>query len=277
MNDKLYLIKHALYNLKWKYIMAAWLFVSKRKGAGLLNHSFSLGIVTYVDRYENFFKPLITHIATLFPDTEIVVAINGYHDQEIQSNYLKKINAFLKDFPNVKIIEFTEAQSLSKLWNLLIRNSSYSKVFIFNDDVKLGPTFRKDLEKSSILNEEVALINRSWSHFLISKNIIKQIGWFDQRFPAVGNEDEDYECRLSLLGISIKSFKINGLKNISFITKNFSWKSTNVINKKYVRENQLFFNSKWEVIDQPEPGYTYVEILGKYVKLIKGMETPDFY
>ena len=255
----------------------SWKFVKHLRGNKVNNSTYSIGIVTYVDRYQSFFKPLLKQVATLFPDTQIIIAVNGYHDEVIQNDYLHQLNLFLSDYPNVKTVQFQAPQSLSKLWNLLILSSNTSKTIICNDDIKLSPKFRKDLEKSGVLLEDIGLLNRSWSHFLISKKIVEQIGWFDERFPAVGNEDEDYEARLRIAGISIKTYTVPGLKNVIFKTKNFSWKETDVVNEKYVRANQVFFNSKWDVLEQPESDYTYVEILGKYVKLKAGMETPRFH
>jgi len=262
----------------WDIIMLGGRFAPKNFGEERTNNKFSIGIVTYVDRYNRFFKPLITHLVTIFPDNEFVICINGYYDKEIQVNYLNDIKAFLSKFKNVKIVDFIEPQSLSKLWNLLILNSSCEKTIILNDDLKISPTFRKNLECTSFLNEEFALINRVWSHFIISKKTVGLVGWFDQRLPGVGNEDEDYECRLVQNKIEIKSYKIKGLKNITYLTTNFSYgKDVPIIELKYIKQNKVFFDSKWELSDLDLPDYIYVEIIKKYVRLKEGMETPWFY
>lgn len=262
----------------WDTINLLWLLIPKRNRSVSNNKDFSIGIVTYVDRYDRFFKSLITNLIKIFPDVEFVISVNGYYDEKIQLEYLKKINAFASQFQNVKIIDFMEPQSLSKLWNLLILNASNDKIFIFNDDIKVAPWFRRKLLNSKILKEEVALINRSWSHFLISKSIIKINGYFDQRFPGVGNEDEDYECRLVYNDIFVKSYRIDGLKNIVFKTINFSYgKDTSVINTKYVKKNKIFFDSKWNTYPEKIGEAKYVEILKSYVVLKSGMETPIFY
>ena len=262
----------------WANVVKLWRWKRLNTGTSITNTDFSIGIVTYVDRYERFFKPLIGNLVTLFPDTQIIIAINGYYNPEIQRHYLKNIREFLKQFRNVHIVEFYEPQSLSKLWNLLIINSQAEKTLILNDDIKIAPWFRKNIEKPSILSEKIMLINRSWSHFFISKEIIKQNGWFDERFPGVGNEDEDYECRLAIAGLKVPSFRVSGLKNVIFKTTNFSYgKNVDVVNSKYVKKNKLFFDSKWTSIEVPKEGYTYVRILQRYVRLEKGMETPRFY
>jgi len=239
---------------------------------------FSIGVVTYVDRYESFFKTFIKSLVFLFPDIEILVAVNGYHDKNIQEAYLKKIIMYTSSFKNVKLLVYTKPESLSKLWNQIILNSKNEKVFIFNDDIKLSLFFKYHLFRSKILKEEIALINRSWSHFMISKIIIKQNGWFDERFPAVGNEDEDYESRLVSNNIILKSYVLNGIKNEIFITKNFSY-GLNVesINIKYVKSNKIFFDKKWKTSTDFFPGSFFVEILNMYVKQNEGMETPNFY
>jgi hypothetical protein len=262
----------------WEIIKLWWLITPIRKKKSNYTNVFSIGIVTYINRYDKLFKPLIKNLCKLFPDVEIVVAINGYYDQEKQQKYLTEIKALLAKFPNVKYIAYSEGQSLSKLWNQLVIHAINRKVFIFNDDVKIAPYFRKNVEESGILKKELGLLNWSWSHFLISKSIIHQIGWFDERFPGVGNEDEDYEARLVIAGIYIESVEISGLKNIIIQTKDFSYgKHTKTVNIKYVKENKTIFDTKWDMLPEQKEGYVFVRLLGKYLKLNAGMETPNFY
>ena len=267
-----------LYLRLWDIRHLQWKFIPKSYGNIITNHIYSIGIVTYVDRYDLFFKTLIKSLITIFPDTEIVVAINGYFDERVQLKYLHDVHQYLNTFKNVKTVHFVEPQSLSKLWNLLIINSASPNIFILNDDVKMLPGFRGGLERSGILQEQIGLINRSWSHFYISKSIVKKIGWFDERFPGVGNEDEDYECRLVLRDIVVKNFTVSGLRNMVYLTKNFSYGNAHqVINKKYIKNNKDFFNKKWNFSTTYKPSYKFVKILDGYVELVQDMETPDFY
>jgi len=267
-----------LHNTYWEILMQFWKVRPLTFGTEKLNNNFSIGIVTYVDRYDRFFKPLITNLVKIFPDTEFVVAVNGYYDKDLQHRYLAEINAFLLKFKNVKVIAFVDAQSLSKLWNLCIVHSTSPKTMILNDDIKIKTTFRKELTASGALQEDIALINRSWSHFIISKRIIVKNGWFDERFPGVGNEDEDYEARLCVNGIAVETFRVRALKNVVFITLNFSYgKNIATVNTKYVRQNKIFFDSKWEMSVHERPGFVYVPIIRQYVRLNPGMDTPSFY
>ena len=270
-------LKH-MHNMYWDLLMQFWKVRPSNMGTEQLNKDFSIGIVTYVDRYQRFFKPLITNLVKIFPDTEFVIAVNGYYDKNIQHRYLAEIKAFLSQFRNVKVIDFVEPQSLSKLWNLCVVHSTNPKTMILNDDIKIKTTFRIELEASGALQQDIALINRSWSHFIISKKIIAKIGWFDERFPGVGNEDEDYEARLCVQSLAVETYRIHALKNIVFVTLNFSYgKNVDTVNTKYLRKNKIFFDRKWEMSVDEKPGFVYVPIIRRYIRLNPGMETPLFY
>ena len=272
-------IKKALKDAYWGLLSkVCWARPNKLALRWPDNANYSIGVVTYINRYERFFRPLLRNLCSLFPDTEIVVAVNGYYNKARQIDYLERITGLMSKYPNVKHIQYMEGQSLSKLWNQLVIGSRNDKLFIFNDDLTILPNFRREVERSGILDEEVALINRSWSHFLISKRTISTVGWFDERFPGVGNEDEDFEARLVLARISIRSFSVKGLRNIVFETKDFSYgQDTKVVNVKYVSANQEFFHKKWQVSEIKQDGFVFVSILGKYARLQGGMETPNFY
>lgn len=264
------------YRFYWKIKSLAWLFTKKPNR--LYEKSFSIAIVTYADRFDTYFKPLIKQLNYCFPGIEIVAVLNGHHDQLKQKKYLEKASLFLNSFKHVKIIDFEQPQSLSKLWNLAILNASCTKLFILNDDLKLLPTFGKTLLKDRFFNQDIALINNSWSHFLIDRATIKKVGWFDERFEALGNEDEDYECRLAFANISLKSFTNKHVYNVVDVPKNYAYAANMaLVNLKYAKVNQDFFNLKWELSATPKEGFKFVSLLKAYVKLKPGMETPVFY
>ncbi|MDG1476884.1 MAG: hypothetical protein P8Q14_07035 [Vicingaceae bacterium] len=272
------LAKHQLSNLKWRFIDVAWKSKPSPVAKVVTNTIYSIGVVTYVNRYEIHFLPLIKRLVTVFPETQITIAINGYYDADIQKEYLAKITGLLKMYQNVNFITYNTGQSLSKLWNQLIIHSKTNKTFIFNDDIKIASSFRTKLEASGILDEPCGLINASWSHFLMSNKIIKKNGWFDERFPGVGYEDQDYEIRLVLNGITIKDFKVGGLKNLVFKTTDFSYgENVETDFEKYSSDNGKVFFKKWKVTQVEEKGFTWVRIIQAYAQPIEEMETPNFY
>lgn len=275
---KLNASKIYLFQLYWQAARLGWRFMPLKIAPKIRNHHYSIGITTYLDRYETLFKPFLLQLLKIFPETEIVVTVNGHYDRASQLLYLENIRCFLKQFPNVKVITFVEAKGLSKLWNLLILNSSNERLFILNDDLEISPLFRRDLEKSGILSKGIAVINQSWSHFMISRKIVSLVGWFDERFPAIGNEDEDYESRLVLKHIELCFFHFRSIKAILTIPVTYSYgEQVDIINTKYLKSNKVFFDTKWDTVAEPTEGYQYVRILNAWVKLKEGMDTPRFY
>jgi len=260
VNKLIWKIRILIWEIQWYFTF------NGIKPNSIQSDFFSIGIVTYVDRYEVFFKPLIKKLTYSFPNIEINVCINGYHDKDIQQKYLVDILNFLSKYENIKIVKFIEPQGLSKLWNLLVKNSNAPRVLIMNDDLIIRNTFSNNFYNSNILLSDFSLLNRSWSHFLISKNIFERVGDFDENFLGVGNEDEDYETRLVFSGYNILNKQIKGIRNISFPTKNFSYsENMEISNKKYSSVNFVYFNKKWQKSSIPQDGFKYVEILNCYV------------
>jgi hypothetical protein len=92
------------------------------------------------------------------------------------------------------------------------------------------------------------LINRSWSHFLISKDELDALGYFDERLLGIGEEDGDMTWRyLKQFGEPVPSFKIKGFQNYAEETVR-SYKPTNIqthsgtkyslFNKKFIHEEK---------------------------------------
>lgn len=262
-------LRKILYAIRWSFWVALWpFFYRKHRTADLTNTRFSIGVTTYAARYNTYFKRLILQLSALFPDTEIVVSVNGYYDPDKQRAYLRELHEFLIKFPHVRYSVFEESKGLSSLWNRLIDRSSHEKIIVLNDDLELSPLFRFFLERSAILDHEVAVINKSWSHYLISRSVIGRIGWFDENFPAIGNEDWDYACRLTLAGQEPVQVKVRGIRNIEDHPDDFSYgNDLQLVNGKYARTNRDYFYSKWILSPEPRDGFVFVEILGCYVKL----------
>lgn len=126
---------------------------------------YSIGIVTYVGRFEKYFIPLIKSLTEIFPDKEIICIINGHHNISLQLKYLKKATSFLKQYHNIRYLTNQQHQSLAKCWNWLMILSSNERVLILNDDLSLSPLFRKDFEDNLKKNPDFFIMNNSWSHF----------------------------------------------------------------------------------------------------------------
>lgn len=224
-----------------------------------LTSAYSIGVTTFLNRYDNYFKSLLTKLVYLFPDKEIIVAVNGHVKKAEQIKYLEKITNYTKKFNNVFLIKYVEPQGLSKLWNEIIKKSDSKKVLMLNDDLKLSPSFRSAFESSNIIKERVAVINRTWGHFLISKEIIDKVGWFDENLLEIGGEDDDYSARLAIENIPIKHFNIKSIANFSKPLKENSYGRDMTGKHRYSAYNtDYLLNKKWITSNEPFDGAVYV-------------------
>lgn len=157
---------------------------------------FSIGITTFDKRFENYFKPLIQSIYNYNKDIEVVVMVNAPYQGVMSVEYKKEMLLFLSNYPNVYPHFCTEFRSLSKMWNNELIFSSNNHVLILNDDVSILPNFFNDVEKFIKKNKYKSFkFNGSWSHVLLNRNEINEVGWFDERLLGVGEEDGDMEFR----------------------------------------------------------------------------------
>jgi hypothetical protein len=205
----------------------------------------SIGVVTYLGRFKTYFQPLIKRLAFLFPDYDITVFINGHHDIVKQTAYLRNVTAFLSAYPRVRYLINVEHQPLARGWNWLILLSSRPWVLILNDDVYCDLEFRYHMEKLTDL-PAIFTINVSFSHFVINKEVISRVGWFDERFLGVGWEDADMICRLAYHGIPLEHIMLPGLRNYIAEQKDAGWeKESGMTNNKYASVNLDVFKKKW--------------------------------
>lgn len=219
-----------------------------------MKNNYSIGIVTYHARFNAYFAPLIKKLATVFPDREILVVVNGHPDRTLQIGYLKKVTEFLSEFHNIRYLTYDQHQSLSKCWNQLVILSRTERILIMNDDTQVTELFREEFEKK-LDGMDFSTLNVSWSHFLISKSIIKKVGWFDERLLGVGHEDADYALRMCMAGLPTTDTMCLGLNNYVVDQENPGWKSVSgkASDNKYSQLNFDFFKEKWSAMEM-NPG-----------------------
>jgi hypothetical protein len=141
---------------------------------------------------------------------------------------------------------FPSFRGLSKLWNTCIIHSPTDKILILNDDITIENSIFFDILESYL--ENVAFkINDSWSHYFIDKNIVSDIGWFDERFLGIGEEDGDFEFRWgSKYKTNFPSIKIPHI--INHIDKESCCKNIEKVFGKYSIFNRKFmFGYKYKI------------------------------
>lgn len=244
---------------------------------------FSIGVVTYINRFEKYFIPLVKQLERLFPDVQKNYVLNGYYDQGKQQEYLKKAKGFLSQTSASTVLSFDEHHGLTHCWNQLVLNSQAEKVLVLNDDLVLSRLFVWFLN-AQINFYDSAVINKSWSHFFISKSTIKKVGWFDERFIGMGSEDADYALRMALAEGKtemphsyLHSIYCLGVKNIIAHDTDPGWKNISGFSQgKYAKVNYDFFHEKWDVSKTFKPGYIHGFNFGYYLQK-PDMQTPLFY
>jgi hypothetical protein len=252
-------ISWLLEGLLWRIIKPLFsISVRKNKTA-----DFVIGITTFEARFENCFKPLLAKLSHLFPECRIIVVANGHYIQETQIEYINRIEEFCRGFKNVELRTYVDPEGLSFLWNTIIRHSSSSRALILNDDLKVKAGFRKFIFNSGILGNQIAVINSSWSHFLISKEIVETVGWFDEGFREIGGEDDDYAARLAIADVIIDKYKTSliGSKNRRKLNSgkiNSYGKDMEKERGGYSTINTEYLESKWIMSDEYFEGAIFV-------------------
>lgn len=234
-------------------IKEIWDRIRSRSRSDAMNEPvrLAIGITTFEHRFERYFVPLLNRIREYDRETEVVVAVNGEHQQEFSEEYRSRILSFVSQQPKVFPVLFPNFRGLSKLWNTIIIHSSGDYVLMLNDDTMIRDSgFFHEVASAILKNEGHSfVINESWSHFLISRKEIDELGYFDERLLGIGEEDGDMIWRyLEGYGRSLKSIRLQGIVNFANETEHY--RPANIKCRpgmKYSQFNREFmFNEKYQ-------------------------------
>jgi hypothetical protein len=178
----------------------------------------SIGIVTFERRLESL-KRMVKFLKSCDPDIKINIAINGGISKPFSESYRKSMLSLALEFSHIYLTFHQEFRSLAKLWNTLVINSVDEYNLILNDDLVFDTGKNliqsvKDLIKS-YPDIGCLTINRSFSHFLITKEKLDQMNYFDERFLLYGEEDGDFVWRwIDKFGESVPNVDIPIVANM---------------------------------------------------------------
>jgi hypothetical protein len=136
---------------------------------------------------------------------EITICCNCGNDPEIvkkQMDLLKPVESIFKVHWNNRIDRYPHAYpSFSKLVNDSIITSPTETVIWLND--RVTPTVQDIVHMVELLNEGYAVASKYSAAFMAStKEVYRQIGWWDERFYGGGYEDDDFVLRLRLANLA---------------------------------------------------------------------------
>lgn len=181
--------------------------------------NYSIAITTFDKRFEEFLVPLITNIKLERPEVEIIITANGSCRAAFNEDYRRALLAFLASHSNCFPVVFPTFQSLAKMWNRGILNASKEQVLVLNDDLHIpagtANGFFDQLEQALVAKQGTFKINGSFSHYMICKSDLIDVGFFDERLLGLGEEDGDFFWRFhEKFGKEIPSVTLPHIDNI---------------------------------------------------------------
>lgn len=222
----------------------------------------SIGITTYQYRFDKYLVNLIRQIREQ-SDNEIILAINGQYKEPFSESYRKDVLNFCTVYPKIFPFMYPNFRSLSKLFNTIIINATGDYVLILNDDMTITESdFISKVEKQCDIIKSHFRINNKLANFVIRKESMNPLSWFDERFLGIGWEDEEYMTRVNSGLIEMPNVSISGI--------NHHVEDTNSINSQRKSLGKYSsFNSEVRRMQLPtEPQYPHEQFyLENYNKL----------
>ena len=187
----------------------------------------TIGIVTFRERL-HLIKNLIKQLKTIIPgDIDILLAINGNNEELMPESYRQEILDLSKLYKNIYPIFCPEYKSLSKLWNTLVIFSKTEYNLIMCDDTFINNPYMLSLIENHVnqTRDEFFLINNQFSHFIVTKHKLHELGYFDERLVGHGEEDGDMVYRhIETQNKKIPNLYISDMGNLS----SYDLRNTNI-------------------------------------------------
>lgn len=173
-------------------------YVAERADLLLSHGDAAIVITTFEDRQEDACLPLLSGLRTAGIPLPIVVVVNGVYGRRYDPKKRSRFAQAALELGDVSFVMSRSMIPLSRCWNLGIQLADADVCVVLNDDVAVSRTKLQDDIGNLVLESQksgLALGNGSFSHFAIAKACINEIGWFDERFLGVGEEDGDFAWR----------------------------------------------------------------------------------
>lgn len=169
----------------------------------------SIGITTFRNRL-NEVKKQIKDIRGFDQKIDILLAINTNYNEKMPESYRKDILTFCTQYDNIYPLMFPRFTGLGKMWNNLIVHCATTHIFLMNDDITYNNPMALLEIRNHIQTKEIFEVNWGFGTFVISKKLAHEIGYFDERLIAFGEEDGDFWRRYKK---PIEKIPIPGLLN----------------------------------------------------------------
>jgi len=208
----------------------------------------TIGIVTFKERLE-LLKQMINQLMSLIgiDNVDLIIVVNGNNEEEMPNDYRREILTIANNHDNIYPIICPEFKSLAKLWNTITIFSKTDYNIILTDDLFIGNEFSLNiiLDYINSTGSQFFTINNQFSHFVVTKSILHELGYFDERFIAFGEEDGDMVHRhIEKFGERMPDLHITNFYNMARYDLSSSKVETHTDNKP--RFNREFANIKYK-------------------------------
>jgi hypothetical protein len=204
-------------------------------------------ITTFSGRFFSYCLPLVQALRNSNVDEPIYVVVNGDigrpFDPVLRSDFLGELSKFPATYP----ICVGSFRSMAHQWNSGIRLADAEVTVVLNDDLAVNPLSAKpgiaELFRRGGQNG-LSIMNSSFGHFAVSRTSITELGWFDERFLSIGEEDGDYAWRFeATYGTAPDSFFSTSFLNES---SEIGYEDFSKGTGKYGLFNKIFASLKYE-------------------------------
>ncbi len=182
-----------------------------------MNNDFNIGITTFSLRY-GFVEKLVNQIRS-FTNRNIIISVNGEYGGNFNEEYRKKILLLCTQFENIFPIFFIETRGLAKMWNSLVSISSNENILLLNDDMEIISNdifYQLDQHVNTSSFNGLTTVNGSFSSFLVNRELLNELKFFDERLLGFGEEDGDITFRyINLKKRNLDNLSISGVLNVS--------------------------------------------------------------
>jgi glycosyltransferase involved in cell wall biosynthesis len=177
---------------------------------------YTIAITTFSKRY-HFLEETLKKVREFDTKSDVIICINGEKDANFDQEYRKKVLNLCSLYDNIFPVFFPEIRGLSKMWNTCIIHSPTEDVLILNDDIRIHSEAIFNFTSSLINSKEykgICKMKSTFSFFVVNKNLMNEVGYFDERLLGFGEEDGDITHRLLSMDIAIQDSWVDGLDNI---------------------------------------------------------------
>lgn len=180
-----------------------------------MTNKITVGIVTWIKR-KDLIGELVQNIRKYSGnDVDIIMAVNAEIGEDFNDEYRKYILQLCSDTKNCYPIFCTEFKSLPKLWNTIVIFSKTNYNLILSDDVAYSGNVVGDV--NNIIDQtgsEFFTLNHQFAHFVVTKERLHTLGYFDERLITYGEEDGDMVHRhIELFGSRMDDFFVSSLQH----------------------------------------------------------------